>query len=152
MRTLTTSVLLGFGATLAIGCGGRTAPRSSDADGGTPEAGGLDSESPPCPATYADVPQGPPQADASCPTRACSYDGQFTCFCDPGAGWECTSSNCICASGQNGCVNAPCNSDANCPSGQHCAPSLGSSTDVCSVGCELDASCPVGATCKMFVP
>lgn len=149
-------VLLGLGATITLGCGGRVSARSSDADSGNP--GALDSGGPDttpeasCPASYEDLPFGPAGANVSCPVSACSYFGQFTCFCNEGAGWECIQSNCLCSPGDDGCVNVACNSDADCPSGQHCAVNLGSPTTVCSAGCENGASCPAGATCKMFAP
>jgi hypothetical protein len=129
--------------------------RSPDTDGGSPAPGAVDSGGPDgsCPASYADVPQGISEANTSCPVaEACSYFGQFMCFCNEGSGWECIASNCICSSEDGGCVNVACSSDADCPSGQHCAVGLGSPTTVCSAGCEDGVACPAGATCKMFAP
>lgn len=129
--------------------------RSPDTDGGSPAPGAADSGGPDgsCPASYADVPQGTSEANTSCPvTGACSYFNQFTCFCDEGSGWECIEANCICSSGDDGCVNVACNSDADCPSGQHCSVGLGSPTSVCSAGCEDGGACPAGAMCKTFAP
>lgn len=153
-RILACFVLLDLGAAITIGCGGRVSARSSDADAGNP--GTVDSGAPDttpevsCPASYADIPQG---ANAPCPVTACSYYDQFSCFCNEGAGWECIEANCLCLSGDAGCVNVACNSDADCPSGQHCAVNLGAPVRVCSAGCLEDAgSCPAGATCKMFAP
>jgi hypothetical protein len=147
-------VLLGLGAAVATGCGGRVSARSSDADAGNPgDSGGPDtSPDVSCPASYEDLPQGPAGANAPCPVTACSYFGQFSCFCDEGAGWECIQSNCLCSAGDGGCVNVACDSDADCPSGQHCGVGLGSPVRVCSAGCEDGGSCPAGATCKMFAP
>jgi hypothetical protein len=146
------SSLICFGA-LAIGCGGRESARSPGADGGAPAPGAVDSGSPEasCPATYADVPEG--TSDTSCPgTESCSYYDQFTCFCDEGSGWECLESNCLCTSDDGGCVVTACNSDADCPSGQHCGVNLGAPQRVCSAGCENGKACPAGTTCKMFAP
>jgi hypothetical protein len=152
---LASLVLLGLGSTIALGCGGRVSARSPDTDGGSPAPGAVDSGGPDgsCPASYADVPQGISEANTSCPVaEACSYFGQFMCFCNEGSGWECIASNCICSSEDGGCVNVACSSDADCPSGQHCAVGLGSPTTVCSAGCEDGVACPAGATCKMFAP
>jgi hypothetical protein len=150
-------VLLALAASLTLGCGGRVSARSADADAGNP--GAVDSGGPEttpeasCPASYEDIPQGAAGANATCPVTACSYFGQFSCFCNDGAGWECIQANCLCSLGDGGCVNAACNSDADCPSGQHCAVNLGAPVRVCSAGCLDDAgSCPAGAECKMFAP
>ena len=148
-------VLIGLGAALAIGCGGRESARSPDTDSGSPAPGAVDSGGPDgsCPATYADVPQGISEANTTCTiAESCSYFGQFMCFCEEGSGWECIASNCICSSEDAGCVSLACNSDADCPSGEHCAAGLGSPGTVCSVGCENGGACPVGTACKMFAP
>jgi hypothetical protein len=155
-HTLACSVLFALGGTITIGCGGRATGAGSGNDGGGPSSGGADSGAPEaaCPATYADVPQGSFETNTSCSTdESCSYFDQFTCFCEQGSGWECVQANCLCEPGEGGCVNATCSTDADCPSGQHCAVNLGSPPRVCSVGCEGDASaCPSGTTCKMFAP
>jgi len=187
MRLGTSSILLGVGAAIALGCGGRALTTGPQADGGSPEAGGgsvfstgpdaggrnpeagaddgggpdtaSDGAAPSCPATYADVPQfSPCSAYVSC-----NYFGQFNCACvyvaDNSREWECISFNCICSSGDAGCVNHACNTDADCPSGQHSGDHLGQGGNVCSVGCEGDAgpggpnaSCPVGAMCESIAP
>jgi hypothetical protein len=59
-------------------------------------------------------------------------------------------------------VNQACNTDADCPSGQHCGQAIGlggGPGKVCSVGCEGDAgsggpmaSCPFGGTCEHIAP
>jgi hypothetical protein len=146
-HNLASLVLLGLGATIAIGCGGRESAQSPGAvDSGDPDVFS-------CPASFADIPQGTSGANASCPLEgACSYFNQFMCFCEQGSGWECTQANCICESGDAGCVSVACNSDAECPSGQHCAVGLGSPVRVCSVGCEDGGVCPSGTTCKTFAP
>ena len=144
-----------LGATIAIGCGGRESARSPDPDGGSPAPGAVDSGGPDgsCPATYADVPQGISEANTTCAVaESCSYFGQFTCFCEVGSGWECTESNCLCLSEDAGCVTVACDSDADCPSGQHCSVNLGAPQRVCSAGCENGGACPAGTTCKMFAP
>jgi len=151
-RILPSSVPLVLRAAFAIGCGGLTSARSPGTDGGSPPAvdsGGPDDS---CPASYADVPQGISGTNASCPAAACSYYGQFTCFCEMGSGWECIQDNCLCAGGDGGCVNVACNSDADCPSGQHCGVNLGAPQRVCSAGCADGGTCPAGATCKTFAP
>jgi hypothetical protein len=158
----------------ASGCGniltdaGRPDALAPEASGGNPDTGAddgggpdtaSDGAAPSCPATYADVPQfSPCSADVSC-----NYYGQFSCACVYGAEssreWECISFNCICSSGDAGCVNQACTTDADCPSGQHCSDHLGQGGNVCSVGCESDAgpggpnaSCPVGAMCESIAP
>jgi hypothetical protein len=149
-------VPLGLGAALAVGCGGRATAPDTDTDGGKPATHDVDSGAPDptsdasCPTSYADLPQGLSGDTGACPATACSYFGQFSCFCNPGSGWECIASNCLCASGDAGCVNVACSSDADCPTGQHCAAGLGQT--VCSMGCEGNTACPAGATCKMFAP
>jgi hypothetical protein len=158
MQLATNSILLGLGAAVALGCGGSVAAGGPGPDAGNPEASALDSggdgPAPSCPATYADVPQSFPGTGACAGTNSCSYYNQFTCFCDEGSGWECIQANCLCVSGEDGgCVNQACNTDADCPSGQHCGVNLGAPVRVCSVGCEGDASsCPAGAKCQMFAP
>ena len=145
-------VLLALDATMAIGCGGRVSARGPDTDApGAVDSGGPEGS---CPLSYANVPQGLfSDPNMSCPAaEACTYFGQFTCFCEEGSGWQCTEANCLCSSGDDGCVNAACKSDADCPSGQHCGSGLGSPTEVCSAGCQDGGTCPTGATCKMFAP
>ena len=124
MHLGTNSILLGVGAAIALGCGGRAVATGPEAGGGNPEAGAddgggpataSDSAVPSCPATYADVPQfSPCSAYVSC-----NYFGQFNCVCVEGTDypleWECISFNCICSSGDAGCVNQACNTDADCP-------------------------------------
>jgi hypothetical protein len=156
----------------AVACGG--VAKGTSSDGGAPDAGGgadasagthdgggpvtiSDGAAPSCPATYADVPQFSP---CSGPV-SCNYFGQFICSCTnvtslPSWEWECINFNCSCSPGNDaGCVNKPCTTDADCPSGQHCGPGYGG--NVCSVGCMgaggSQASCPVvGAICVSFAP
>ena len=129
--------------------GGSIFATGPEAGGGNPEAGAddgggpdttSDGAAPSCPATYADVPQFSPCSAY----LSCNYFGQFNCACvygtDNALEWECISFNCICSSGDDaGCVNQACNTDADCPSGQHCSDYLGQGGNVCSVGCEGDA-------------
>lgn len=156
-------ILLGVAAAIALGCSGHGGPDTAS-DGAAPS----------CPPTYADVPQ-----YSRCSGHvSCDYDGQFNCQCmDRGntLEWVCTVFNCIClsadaaagtfppASATSGCVNQTCNTDADCPSGQHCGQQVGLAglgpQNVCSVGCEGDfssggamASCPFGGTCEHIVP
>jgi hypothetical protein len=162
MHVSTNSILLGVGAAIALGCGGHAPDTASD--------GAASS----CPATYADVPQ-----YSSCSGHvSCDYDGQFNCQCmywGDTLEWVCTVFNCICLSADaaagtfppgsatSSCVNQACNTDADCPSGQHCGQQIGLAglgpQNVCSVGCEGDfssggpmASCPFGGTCEHIAP
>jgi len=179
LKTVRKAWRLACGLALAgtVACGG--AANGTSSDGGAPDAGGdadgsaagshddggsgiaCDGAVPSCPATYADV----PQFTACCGVGSvsCDYYGQFNCGCvnvstTPLSNqWECMNFNCSCSPGNDaGCVNKPCTTDADCPSGQHCGPGYGG--NVCSVGCMGDAgppsttSCPVGAMCVSFAP
>jgi|HubBroStandDraft_5_1064220.scaffolds.fasta_scaffold75950_2 hypothetical protein len=162
-------------------------------DGGGPEAGGgnpeadandsggpdtvSDGAAPSCPATYADVPQFSPCSGYV----SCDYYGQFNCQCmywGDTLEWVCTDFNCVClpsdaaagtfppGNATSSCMNQYCNTDTDCPSGQHCSEAVGpfvsgggTGTGVCSVGCEGDfssggamASCPFGGTCEHIAP
>ena len=136
---------------------------------GTHDDGGpgiaCDGAVPSCPATYADV----PQFSACCGVEvvSCDYYGQINCGCvnvstNPLSNqWECMNYSCACSPGNDaGCVNKPCTTDADCPSGQHCSDySFGpQGGKQCGVGCESDAgqidypACPVGAICTAIAP
>ena len=133
-----------------------------------------DGAPPSCPASYADITQGSP---CSGPIT-CDYYGQFNCQCleltSPATSWQwqCLQFNCICLSSDAGpgtfppgdasssCTNPACNTDADCPSGQHCGQAIGPGLGglVCSFGCEGDAGppstaqCPFGGTCEPIAP
>jgi len=175
--TLLWSALILAASAVSAGCSS-SHESSGDADGGTDgravadDGGGPDTDgaAPSCPASYADITEG-----ATCPgTMACDYYGQFHCECRELTSpptplqWQCVQLNCICLSSDAGpasCVNQACNTEADCPSGQHCGWQLGyqgpvgGSRMVCSVGCEGDAgpggptaSCPSGGTCERIAP
>lgn len=134
-------------------------------DGGGPAAG-SDGAPSSCPATYADVPQFSPCSGSI----SCSYfGGQFNCGCvnvstKPLSNqWECVNNDCICSRGNDaGCINKPCTTEADCPSGQHCGRGYaanGNVENVCSVGCGIDggegqspALCPVETNCVGIAP
>jgi hypothetical protein len=160
----------------AIACGG--VAKGTSSDGGSPDAGGgadgsagthdgggpgiaCDGAVPSCPATYADVPQFSECCVAG--DMSCHYYGQINCGCvnvttNPLSNqWECMNYSCACSPGNDaGCINKPCTTEADCPSGQHCGPGAGGNW--CSVGCMGDggvpayASCPVGSTCTSIAP
>ena len=136
-----------------------------------------DGAAPSCPATYADV----PQFTQCSGFVSCDYYGQFNCQCmywGDTLEWVCTDFNCVClpsdaaagtfppGNATSSCMNQFCNTDTDCPSGQHCSQAIGpfvggggTGTGVCSVGCEGDffsggamASCPFGGTCEHIAP
>jgi hypothetical protein len=170
MKTMCEAWRLACGLALAgaVACGG--VAKGTSSDGGAPDAGGgadgsagiaCDGGASSCPATYEDV----PQYSAWCGPGlvSCNYSGQFNCGCvnvnthTNSNVWECMNYSCYCSPGNDaGCVNKPCTTDADCPSGQHC--DLGNADHVCSVGCMGDggvpspASCPVGAMCEEIAP
>jgi len=179
MNTLWSALILAASA-FSAGCssshessGGADsgADASADAHDGTASDGAAQS----CPPTYADITQG---AQCSGPVT-CDYYGQFNCQClvltSPHGSWQwqCGQFNCICipadaapgtfppGEASPNCVNQACNSDVDCPSGQHCGSEVApgaTSGLVCSFGCEGDAgppsttSCPFGATCEPIFP
>jgi hypothetical protein len=144
-------------------------------DGGGPGTG-SDGAPSSCPAAYADITWGAPCSDHG---LTCDYYGQFSCACaevttNPVSWqWLCQEFNCICLPADAGCatfcpndaspscINKPCTTDADCPSGQHCGQEIGPgapSGKVCSFGCEGDAgpgstaSCQFGGTCEPIAP
>lgn len=155
----------------AVACGGGVKGAATSSDGGARDDG--DGALSSCPATYADVPQFSACSGAgskTSPSISCDYfGGQFSCGCvnvstNPVSWeWECVDNDCICSRDDDaGCVNKPCTTEADCPSGQHCGTGYdgnGNVGNVCSAGCGIDggggqsqALCPAGTICTGIAP